>query len=362
MDLRHVWIIHNNCKNACSHCLHEPSPPSNVAETEKMIDNINKLGIASRLYYKGSPHEELLLRHSDMPWANCYGDPGGSVESDMANGSPREIIYGLHGPDAETHEIMAPKGDFDRVISSLEQLRDRSAEATLSLLTILHADNYTLFDSMCRLFSALGCTQVHMLKLSYGGRAKKLPKSLYMTSEQTVTFLNMYFRLKQEYRSIEFVPTGNWGPLFSRSRKLYYRLFEKFGVTRACGVAERHVAVTSGSGEIFPCRHTTYLQPLKMGSFSPGKGLVIDRDWMEDFNNKVGEPCKSCEIINVCRGGCRASAISSHYQEHGILDFYAGFPDCPVHLGITPVFDMRDDILSIAKKGRKILSKFIPGL
>ena len=89
------------------------------------------------------------------------------------------------------------------------------------------------------------------------------------------------------------------------------------------------------------------VDPLKIGEIDEKKGLVITEDWPFTFD-KIGEPCKSCDILETCGGGCRGTTICEHLLTTGELDFDAGLKTCPVALGVEVPSSLRGAIRSFA--------------
>jgi radical SAM protein with 4Fe4S-binding SPASM domain len=77
------------------------------------------------------------------------------------------------------------------------------------------------------------------------------------------------------------------------------------------------------NGDISACPET----PVVGNAFkTPLKELFRTNYFMKcrNFHNTVGEPCKSCEDLNICAGGCRSKANAK------LGDEYALDPYCPL--------------------------------
>ncbi len=351
MNPTKALVIHNNCTGGCRFCFVEPYRRDDAEETASLLDETKRLGIDSRLFHLGRIDEELSRRHPQPEEMQCFGNRGRDGYS-----NPAEVSFNLHGPSAQVHELLAPRGEFDAILEEIGNHRDNGAGPLIQIFSVIHEKNFRLMEEMCRLFHELGADRVFFLKLSYGGRNRKLPADMFMTRDSIARFLTSYDRIRFRLKPTRFLLLHNWGPRYSHFKQLCGRLLRWFSTGAFCETGRDEVAVQASTKEIYACRFTVTVPVFRMGRFDPDRGMIIDNDWFPTLHENVEEPCRSCRVFHSCQGGCRSEAVSEKYRLTGEMDVNAGFDNCMVSAGSVRLINWREDSISVLR----VLGKLFP--
>jgi radical SAM protein with 4Fe4S-binding SPASM domain len=255
----------------------------------------------------------------------------------------KKVAFGINGPDAETHELLGSRKDFEVVLANLRKIRNKK---NIEINCIIHGKNWHLLEEMCRLAHDEGVSLLQLIKLRYVGRATNLPKDYFMSKEQIKKFFKKYYQLRKNYKPTQII-LRNWGPQFSKTRIAIYKTFgRRFHSNHLCKCESVHVTIKADSKEIYPCLYSVAVPEMKIGHFDSEKGLVFTKGRLEKLQEKIREPCKSCKILNNCHGGCRSEAISEKTRLKGEFDLYAGYENCPVDMRVTNWFQQEGELRS----------------
>ncbi|MBI4879657.1 MAG: SPASM domain-containing protein [Planctomycetes bacterium] len=344
-----AWIVHDNCRKGCPHCFCKPADTDDVAATEDLARDLERHGIAHRIYFTDQLDARLPERHSMV-----LARPG-AAEFELRSGVHR-VGFSLHGPDRQTHELLAPPGDFDAVVSAMERIRRERQDVGVEVFTVVHAHNAARFGELADFARGLGAQTLHAGNLTFAGRARSLPDDFFLGGAEIARFLRAFPKVRRRARPLRLVLGDSFGPTWSRLRRLSYRAFLRLAERRFCACGEGQVAIKARTREVFPCRFTSTFRELSIGRFDAEQGLVLTE--RGDLRESIGEPCRSCGVLDVCRGGCRMAAVADALRREGQIDPDAGFRNCPVALGATRWIDPGRDLATLAK----ILRRCVPRL
>ena len=182
---------------------------------------------------------------------------------------------------------------------------------------------------------SLGADKLILNKLIFLGNGMKLSREFFLTSEQIRDVLSEVIAGLREYRAkgLEILIQPTWGPIFTPFARKLFKYGSPLSRRHYCPGGRQLFGVNPKNNGVYACAYTVNLDPLKIGELDDRKGLVLTEEWPFRID-KIDEPCKSCDILKTCGGGCRGSSMCDHLLETGELDFYAGFTKCPVALGV----------------------------
>ncbi len=350
-----VWIVHNNCSRKCSHCVCNPNPINDISDTEKLANDLKRQNLEVNIYATNQTHDDLAKLYSEGKH-NCLV-VGHKANQNLINSLKelKEIVFSLHGPNAEIHELLAPSGDFETTLKSIKKAKhDNTIDIGVSC--VIHSKNYLLLEEMCQLFYSMNASNVHFIKLSYIGRATDLPADFFLSKEQFSDFLKNFYQIRSKFNDMKLLLGNNWGPQFSKLQALLFQITAHFSPEPLCNCGISEVAINPGSKEVYPCRFTLTIPELKMGYFDPEKGLVLTDNWHLNLEKLIGEPCKSCKIYKKCNGGCRGHAIAEKKRLTGTVDIYTGNDYCAVAMGITKWIN-EENYYSLTRRVKQIPAK-----
>jgi radical SAM protein with 4Fe4S-binding SPASM domain len=196
------------------------------------------------------------------------------------------------------------------------------AGVKVGLNCVVTRRNLDQLTGVLRFAGERGLADVELLRLKPSGRGKPDYFDRRLTPSQNREFYPMIRRLSLEYRvpvkiDCSFVPMFCW----HRPDKKTMEQFSVYG----CEAGNVLVGVRS-DGRFAGC------------SFLSGEEGIFDlpRLWsgsehlsrLRSWIDRAPEPCRSCDYLEICKGGCRAVAgpVSG--------DIFAPDPECPFVAGV----------------------------
>ncbi|MGA2151631.1 MAG: SPASM domain-containing protein, partial [Geobacteraceae bacterium] len=182
---------------------------------------------------------------------------------------------------------------------------------------VVTRQNFDQLDAVLSFAGERGLTDVEFLRLKPTGRGKQDYFERRLTPAQNRQFYPMIRSYSREYKvpakiDCSFVPMFCW----HSPDKMLMEQFSVYG----CEAGNVLLGVRS-DGRFAGC------------SFLSGEASIFDlpRLWngsehlsrLRAWPDQAPEPCRSCDYLEICKGGCRAVA--------GFVagDFYAPDPECP---------------------------------
>jgi len=358
-----VYIFHDNCKNLCKHCFCKPTPACSLEETEKLIESLEQQGNNVKVMFADQSNPKILktVKHLgyDIVELKDKVDPDYIMKLEKSNTT---FGISLHGHRADIHELLCQKGNFEKTINALKQTMELKLR-NVRIYCVLHKKNYLHIEELCRLAVNYGASRIIFLRLMYGGMAKKLPKNMFFDKESYIQCFHVFERTKNKFKGkIELdLLVHHWYPKFSKLAVSMIKLIKIFNRKQRffCLGGRKKIAIQSKTKEIFPCVYTVTDSRWRIGHYDERKGIVIENSlWLKDLIEKIGEPCKSCEMLGWCGGHCRGVAINDQLLMTGEFDIYAGQTFCPVNMGLTKTIDS-DEIKRYLLKMKRMLRCFL---
>jgi len=215
------------------------------------------------------------------------------------------IQISLHGSDAKIHEgITKIPGSFNKTITGIKNAVEFFSSESISINMVLVKNNYTNIGSMMRMLNKMGNLCFSIGFLSETGLAISadigIRKDLILESFRTV------MKISRELNMSVGISGGFPFCLFP--------LEEQEQVMRVsaniCDAGLNQMVISS-SGEIRPC----VCLPQVLGN-------ILNDDPWEIWKNApflqflrrfehIPLVCHSCDLVSVCKGGCRAAAYYS---------------------------------------------------
>lgn len=212
----------------------------------------------------------------------------------------------LEGATPQTHDNIRGKGTFNQV---LEKIELASKSCRFSLAFTLMKTNYHESRACAKLAKHVGAEAAVFRPLYPVGTASQ-HSELMLSFSEYLEALDDLAALEKELTTsnVQFCNTHPWGP--QTRIDSHSIVFSNFG----CG-AGNLVCSVSASGEVSPC---SYLP----SSYVAGniKEEPLEHIWSKSpvFKNmrslKRNNFCGKCESYRICRGGCRARALSMNHS------------------------------------------------
>jgi radical SAM protein with 4Fe4S-binding SPASM domain len=325
----------NACSMSCRNCYMD-SGERDAAELSaddfrKAVDLLAGMGV----FHMALGGGEALQRPDFFELAS-YVRSRGIVPNLTTNGmlmnektAPMCRIFGqvnvsIDGPHSSREAGRDPVGLLTAV-QAVDLLREAGVNVGINCVVARHN-----FDELAEVFAFAkerGLADVELLRLKPTGRARQDYYARRMTPVQNREFYPAIRRLSQEYGvrakiDCSFVPML----CLHRPERTMMEQFSVYG----CEAGNVLLGVRS-DGRFAGC------------SFCTGEESIFDlpRLWsgseqlsrLRTWTSRAPEPCRSCDYLDICKGGCRAVA------EFVAGDFYAPDPECPFVDGADDVMD-----------------------
>lgn len=211
----------------------------------------------------------------------------------------------IHGANAKTHEFLnQSKGSFKK---TLETIRHYVSEGhDVRCILVLTGYNYDQMYNILGIAASLGMESVYVDRYEDGGigATNSRGHQLKPTRDQFHTSVGQIIQAKHDFT----VFAGRVG--FGTA--IPYCLDERMiieGITSNCGVGTYFCAINP-KGEFRMCNQSQLVfgtlpnEPIEAIWNKPALDIFRDLSW-------VSEPCKSCELLLDCTGGCKIDANCS---------------------------------------------------
>ena len=208
-------------------------------------------------------------------------------------------------------------GSFKSAVSALRRLKKAGVSAGINC--VVSRNNFSLLPEVIGFAADEGLNEVEFLKFKPSGRGRHRYRYNALTQEMIRGFYPMLMEngrsCKVELKiDCSFVPAMLW----HRPPK---EDLEKLAV---CGCDGGNILLSIKSGGRFS--GCSFMENEETESVFDIQMLWHSSPHLKRFRNLVTnaqEPCRSCEYLDLCRCGCRATAV--YYTG----DFSAPDPECP---------------------------------
>jgi radical SAM protein with 4Fe4S-binding SPASM domain len=350
-----TWVVHHTCRNHCLHCfLGGPSSEDDLLEkTGEMCTRLQSAGFDAQIYATDQTGDDFSrladIAGRRLPNIQVHT---GNLEDNRQDLS-ETVSLTLMSREAGPHDLITSKGNHSRTLKIIDQLRQR--RKSFEVWSCLFSENYEHLPEFFDFISGLGASRIYLNKLIFLGSAMELPKEYFLTTDQIKIVLKQVLGLLRRYRQkgLDIRLQPSWGPLFTSFEQSLYRFGRIFSKRKFCPGGRQSFGIDPTNGGVWSCVYAAKVDPVKIGHVDENGDIVVTAEWPFE-SDKIGEPCRSCEILPACGGGCRGTAIVEHLIAKGELDHLAGFANCPVKLGIEVPG-------SLIGSGKAVLSFFRQG-
>ncbi|MCR4316454.1 MAG: radical SAM protein [Planctomycetes bacterium] len=314
------------CDLSCSYCYQDAGPKKrdNELDTEgwkRAIDTLADRGVLSVAMGGG----ESTLR-SDIWELAAYARQKGIIPNLTTNGRSSLKIdaekFGVFGQinisvDYVGEPVHIHRPTEDRFSLSETVRHIQSSGTAVGINTVVHKWNFDRMESVVAFAKEHDMSDVELLRLKPKGRSFDLYLRDRMEPQQRIAFFPEVLRLSEKYDfnlkiDCSFVP-------FLACHNPSLELMQRFSVLGCDG--GNFLMAVSPEGYVSGCsfvKETFHVDEFDEKESSDER-LTMFRSWTESAR----EPCRSCNYLSVCRGGCHA------VTEFVVGDFLAPDPECP---------------------------------
>lgn len=360
--IKTVIIMDTSCSSGCAHCFCG-GRTGNIDNGRKIAEEVARLPNVNGILYP------TLFSDACFDIHEILGQAGGLISreerfftNDLRVARYKTVEISLHGATAETHALLTRKPDsFSKVLRTIQELRTNFPDVQIHVLSTVHKKNYHELEKLAELCVEIGVDYLNLIKISYLGQSKHLGPEWYLDREDIRRVLKIVEQVENRYReNLNLTMMSNWGlsEEFARGIK---KLREASGTEReelqskywwseavccspkkevstdwythfiCCPAGREQVAVHTNSRKIYPCHLFIADDRFVLGNWEKGSPEITYFPFA-DLYEKIGEPCRSCDMLEICGGGCRGEAIAEKERTTGQLDPAAGMINCRRYL------------------------------
>lgn len=309
--LRVFFDITYECNLRCKHCFTESGlkKVSELNDERKrfLIDQLNKMGVFRMSIAGGEPFilgERLFdfisyarSKEIDISITTNGTLINNNIIDRLNTLGIKTITISLDGGTSYSHDYIRGKGQFDKVINTIVNLKERY-DGKVSIKTTLMKNNIGEVKQIISLAEDMGCSSVKFNCVREDGRAKGsqdllLDRNDYInTVKNAVNFHSEKLRIK--------LPLN----IYDCNE---YSYIKELGF--GCFAGKESICIDP-LGNVRPCSHMP-------SHFIAGNILdqTLEEIWQNSdilnvFRNLKGNTtCNNCKKYDKCRGGCRHRAL-----------------------------------------------------
>ena len=294
------------CNLRCIHCYCEAGKRSpfelSTNEIKSLMDDLKELGVWAFDIVGGEPLlrkdiYDLLGYAKEIGLRIMINTNGTLINEDIVTRLKDvypDLMIGisLDGPDPETNDFVRGKGSFERAVRGIKLLIKNGFDPVI--LNVINKRNWKKFEDMISLAKNIGVGKIYVDRFIPVGRGVVNRDKLDMSDSEWIEAISHVRSVMEKYENditfyVEENITGD-----------------------PCSAGITHASILA-NGWVVPCGHFRYNKEFYMGN-------VRERPFSEIWNSfdpsktfPAPEPCRSCEFLNVCGGGCKAVA----YHRYG---------------------------------------------
>lgn len=211
----------------------------------------------------------------------------------------------LHGANAKTHEFLnQTEGSFERTLDTIRYYVGKGHD--VRCIPVLTGYNFDQMYDIIGIAANLSMESIYVDRYEDGGVGSVHSSAYHLkpTNEQFHTAVGQIVRAKHDFKS--------FGGRVGFGTAIPYCLDERMiteAITSNCGVGTYFCAINP-KGEFRMCNQSQLVfgvlpdESIEAIWNKPALDIFRDLSW-------VREPCKSCELLLDCTGGCKVDANCS---------------------------------------------------
>ncbi|MEE8329376.1 MAG: PqqD family peptide modification chaperone [Thermodesulfovibrionia bacterium] len=338
--LEELWIYTTlACNLRCRHCLvsagKELEEELTTEEIKKLVDEAVVLGVKRFYITGGEPfikddifelikyitkekNCELII----LTNATLFDNKKISAMEEI-KGPKLVIQVSLEGPNAEIHDRLRGKGNFDKVVKGIKKLIGIGITPIVS--TALNKYNEKNIEDISRFLSKLGLKEHNILWMHAKGRGADNLNELYVPPDKITLAMK---KLRRAYKDQKII--------LDNAESLKVRARAKRGRKNdLCNNCYKKVCVNS-DGHVYPCASFNGDRQFDAGSVRKKslKDIWLNSNVMTRFReNSVQKKteCSLCYLKYFCGGGCTSHSYYASEFDNGRGSIKAQDPYCSTY-------------------------------
>jgi len=246
---------------------------------------------------------------------------GGDIAKKLQRSGLKKVIFNLQGATSDTHETVTQvKGSFGKVVDAIKTMK--MLRFWVGAHFVPMKPNYKELVDLLRLCHLLRVDEVGILRFVPQGRGQTNRAFLELSREEFKDFTKRLIELTSNHKN----------PNIRVGRPIDFRyLLDPSVVKSECNAGISRCLITP-DGRVVPCPAFKQTERYVAGNvkFCSLVDIWNKSPIWKEFRHfepsRINEPCKSCEYLHECRGGCIAQRILKYKECDEYKAIYAA-PD-----------------------------------
>lgn len=319
------FSITNRCGQNCNGCYMGSSSFDNddlsTKQLKKKISSLASMGVFQIALGGGEAFEredlEEIIDHSNfsgiIPNLTTSGYKMGEREINLCK-KMGQVNISIDGINSH-YNCNERKGSFCDAQNAIEKLIEAGVNTGINC--VVSKKNFHHLKKLVSFASKLGVNEIEFLKFKPLGRGKEDYETYKMTQQMIKSFYPLIMTLAEKFK-IELKIDCSFVPSLIFHRPPIEEL-EKLAIS-GCDAGNLLLSVKN-DGSFSGCSFVDNIEKLENVEEQWHRSEQLNQ--FRDLTKKITEPCKSCEYLSLCKGGCRAVAL--FYKD----DFWGPDPECP---------------------------------
>jgi pyrroloquinoline quinone biosynthesis protein E len=280
--------------------------PLTYAQLAQVIEYSEGMGLETTLYTSGN----ILDGHRRI------APLGITLAEKLCQSGLQKIVFNLQGASKETHEaITQVQGSFNNAIKAV-----RTAK-WLGLWVGVHfvpmKPNFREFKRLLQLCCELKVDEIGILRFVPQGRGETNKALLELSKEEFRRFNATLSDLTSGHSENSNIRVGR--PIDFRN------LFDSSFVKSICDAGISRCTITP-SGSVVPCPALKQESRYTAGKLNEASLIdiwnksIVWREFRHFDLEQIDQPCRGCEYLQLCRGGCSAQRILEYKNLYAAPD------------------------------------------
>jgi len=338
ISLKEVCLeITDTCLMNCLHCSGECGPSSrnmlSVHQIKRIINEFSSMGgeileisggeplmhslLPQIIDYAEKNNLETILYTSGTMWDTKRGIA--SLDINLAKklqlSGLKKVIFNLQGAISSTHEALTQvKGSFRKVLNAIKTMK--MLDFWVGAHFVPMKPNYMELRDLHRLCHDLEVNEIGVLRFVSQGRGGKNRELLELSKKEFEEFNKNLIELTSNYKN----------PPIRVGRPIDFRYLFDFSIVKPACDAGISRCLVGPDGKVIPCpafkqNNQCVAGNVKHTSLADvwNKSPIWQKFRRFDYTH-IDEPCKGCDYLYQCRGGCNAQRILKYKDIYAAPD------------------------------------------
>lgn len=316
-----ILEVTRSCNLECTHCIESGSSKITELSTKEMFDLLEELHMLKvyRIVLTGGEPLvrndliEIVKKCTEKKIRTIIFTNGTLISEDfLSQVKDLNVLirFSIDGADADTHDKIRGKGNFEKTITAMKLCRQFGLDiGTATTVTSLNFDQYF---KILELSKGLGSKEIELSEVLPKGNAS-LNKDLLLNQDQLeqLRVYNLMVSNKEE--------SFRRGMGFDRMNQFPIKLNHQRKYSCNAGISTCFI---SADGSVYPCTLFKEYPEFKCGN-------ITEKSFLDIWNNSSVlkeirgleitqiKTCVDCECFKTCPGGCRARAYAETHKLDG---------------------------------------------